>query len=130
MMIMRPPQDGHGCGRASGAVFAVGEQPVVADAMQALDMRAEGRGPHAARMVESRCGAVAVGRTYLFPPLASGGALVVRPWLRFHIPLIEPDRQIIALRFIDVETAKQTGRVAFGEMVTYLNTRGGLATPS
>jgi hypothetical protein len=113
-----------------GAVFAVGEQPVVADAMQALDMRAEGRGPHAARMVESRCGAVAVGRTYLFPPLSSGGALVVRPRLRFHIPLIEPDRQIIALRFIDVETAKQTGRVAFGEMVTYLNTRGGLATPS
>ena len=45
-------------------------------------------------------------------------------------PLIEPDRQIIALRFIDVETAKQTGRVAFGEMVTYLNKRGGLATPS
>src|SRR5262249_26221667 len=38
--------------------------------------------------VESRCGAVAVGRTYLFPPLSSGGALVVRPWLRFHIPFI------------------------------------------
>jgi hypothetical protein len=37
---------------------------------------------------------VAVGRTYLFPPLSSGGALVVRPWLRFHIPLIEPDVQI------------------------------------
>jgi hypothetical protein len=33
-------------------------------------------------------------------------------------------------KVIDVETAKQTGRVAFGEMVTYLNTRGGLATPS
>ena len=30
-------------------------------------------------MVESRCGAVAVGRTYLFPPLSSDGALVVRP---------------------------------------------------
>ena len=30
-------------------------------------------------LVESRCGAVAVGRTYLFPPLSSGGALVVRP---------------------------------------------------
>jgi hypothetical protein len=30
-------------------------------------------------MVESRCGAVAVGRTYLLPPLSSGGALVVRP---------------------------------------------------
>ena len=28
---------------------------------------------------ESRCGAVAVGRTYLLPPLSSGGALVVRP---------------------------------------------------
>src|ERR1700751_6313086 len=40
--------------------------------------------------VESSCGAVVVGRTYLFPPLSSGGALVVRPWLRFHIPLIEP----------------------------------------
>src|SRR5260370_4446166 len=26
-------------------------------------------------LVESRCGAVAVGRTYLFPPLSSGGAL-------------------------------------------------------
>src|SRR5260370_29912935 len=41
------------------------------------------RGP-----VESRCGAAAVGRTYLFPPLSSGGASLVRPWLRFHIPLI------------------------------------------
>src|SRR3981189_578800 len=40
------------------------------------------------RMVESRCGAVALGRTYLLPPLSSGGALMVRPWLRFHIPLI------------------------------------------
>src|SRR6516225_5168828 len=29
--------------------------------------------------VESRCGAVIVGRTYPFPPLSSGGALVVRP---------------------------------------------------
>src|SRR6202049_2209766 len=39
-------------------------------------------------VVESRCGAVALGRTYLLPPLSSGGALVVQPWLRFHIPLI------------------------------------------
>src|SRR5262249_49521200 len=38
--------------------------------------------------VESECGAVAVGRTYLLPPLASGGASLVRPWLRFHTPLI------------------------------------------
>src|ERR1019366_9019206 len=39
-------------------------------------------------LVESRCGAVALGRTYLLPPLSSGGALVVPPSLRFHIPLI------------------------------------------
>src|ERR1035437_2661778 len=38
--------------------------------------------------VESRCGAVALGRTYLLPPLSSGGALMVPPWLRFHVPLI------------------------------------------
>jgi hypothetical protein len=31
------------------------------------------------RRVESRCGAVALGRTYLLPPLSSGGALVVQP---------------------------------------------------
>jgi hypothetical protein len=51
--------------------------------------------------VESECGAVAVGRTYLFPPLSSGGALVVQPWLRFHIPLIEPDRRISRIRLSD-----------------------------
>ena len=53
------------------------------------------------RSVESRCGAVALGRTYLLPPLSSGGALVVPPWLRFHIPLIEPDRQISRIRLSD-----------------------------
>src|SRR5215468_6952516 len=52
-------------------------------------------------LVESRCGAVSVGRTYLFPPLSSGGALVVRPWLRFHIPLIEPDRRLSRIRLSD-----------------------------
>src|SRR5262250_1099990 len=52
-------------------------------------------------MVESRCGAISVGRTYLFPPLSSGGALVVRPWLRFHIPLIEPDRRLSRIRLSD-----------------------------
>src|SRR6476620_1074839 len=51
--------------------------------------------------VESRCGAVALGRTYLLPPLSSGGALVVPPWLRFHIPLIEPARQISRIRLSD-----------------------------
>jgi hypothetical protein len=44
--------------------------------------------------VESRCGAVAVGRSYLVPPLSFGGASLVRPCLRFHIPLIERDRRI------------------------------------
>src|SRR5260370_15988316 len=39
-------------------------------------------------LVESRCDAVALGRTYLLPPLSSGGASMVPPWLRFHIPLI------------------------------------------
>jgi hypothetical protein len=53
------------------------------------------------RLVESRCGAVTLGRTYLLPPLSSGGALVARPWLRFHIPLIEPDMQISRIRLSD-----------------------------
>ncbi len=52
-------------------------------------------------LVESRCGAVALGRTYLLPPLSSGGASIVPPWLRFHIPLIEPDRQISRIRLSD-----------------------------
>jgi hypothetical protein len=51
--------------------------------------------------VESECGAVAVGRTYLLPPLSSGGASLVRPWLRFHTPLIEPDTQISRIRLSD-----------------------------
>ena len=51
--------------------------------------------------VELGCGAVAVGRAYLFPPLSSGGALVARPWLRFHIPLIEPDVRISRIRLSD-----------------------------
>jgi hypothetical protein len=42
-----------------------------------------------------------IGRTYLFPPLSSGGALAVRPLLRFHIPLIEPDVQISRIRLGD-----------------------------
>ena len=28
---------------------------------------------------------MALGRAYLLPPLSSGGALLVQPWLRFHI---------------------------------------------
>ena len=45
-------------------------------------------GENRQQWVESECGAVAVGRTYLLPPLSSGGASLVRPWLRFHTPLI------------------------------------------
>ena len=44
---------------------------------------------------------MAVGWAYLFPPLSSGGALVAQPWLRFHTPLIEPDRQISCIRLSD-----------------------------
>src|SRR5882724_9236893 len=58
------------------------------------DMRWSSRNFAFCAMVESRCGAVALGRTYPLPPLSSGGALVVPPSLRFHIPLIEPDRRI------------------------------------
>src|SRR6516164_1747823 len=36
--------------------------------------------------VESECGAVALGRPYLLPPLSSGGASLVRPWLPFPHP--------------------------------------------
>src|SRR5271163_4019716 len=44
---------------------------------------------------------IALGRACLFPPLSSGGALVARPWLRFHTPLIEPDVRISRIRLSD-----------------------------
>ena len=65
-----------------------------------------------ARCVESRCGAVAVGRTYLFPPLSSGGASLVRPWLRLHIPLIEPDMRIYRIRLSDKTSRLHSRRAA------------------
>ena len=52
-------------------------------------------------MVESERGAVTVGRACVFPPLSFGGALVARPWFRFHVPLIEPDMQIARIRLSD-----------------------------
>jgi hypothetical protein len=58
-------------------------------------------GPEPPRPVESRCGAAAVRRTYLLPPLSSGGASLVQPWLRLHTPLIEPDMQISRIRLSD-----------------------------
>ena len=62
---------------------------------------AQPRSRELVKLVESECGAVAVGRTYLLPPLSSGGASLVRPWLRFHTPLIEPDMQISRIRLSD-----------------------------
>src|ERR1700757_474247 len=62
-------------------------------------------------LVESRCGAVAVGRTYLLPPRSFGGASLARPWLRFHIPLIEPDMQISRIRLSD-KTSRLRPRLA------------------
>jgi len=44
---------------------------------------------------------VAVGSSDLLPPLSSGGAPIPAPWLRFHIPLIEPDMQIARIRLSD-----------------------------
>src|ERR1700693_1548471 len=56
-----------------------------------------------------------------FPPLSSGGALVVQPWLRFHIPLIEPDRRISRIRLSD-----KTSRLRFRVQrhLQFLNTFG------
>jgi hypothetical protein len=71
--------------------------------------------------VESRCDAVAVGRTYLLPSLSSGGALLARPWLRFHIPLIEPDWRISRIRLSD-----KTGLLA---LRTVASGAGRLGTP-
>src|SRR5271167_4260325 len=44
---------------------------------------------------------IALGRACLLPPLSSGGALVARPWLRFHTPLIEPNLRIARIRLSD-----------------------------
>src|SRR5882757_3862984 len=71
------------------------------------------------RAVESRCGAVALGRTYPLPPLSSGGALVVPPSLRFHIPLIEPDRRISRIRLSDMTSRLHPRRVAPTRSQTY-----------
>ena len=42
--------------------------------------------------------AVAVGRTYLLPPLFRLAVPYWFAWLRFHLPLIEPDMQISRIR--------------------------------
>src|SRR5713101_3286756 len=79
------------------------------------------RATRAEPMVESRCGSLAVGRTYLLPPLSFGGALMVPPWLRFHTPLIEPDRRISRIRLSD-KTSRLHFRVQ--RLLQFLNTIG------
>src|SRR5215831_12885835 len=65
--------------------------------------------------VESECGAAAVGPTYLLPPLSSGGASLVRPWLRFHTPLIERSRRISRTALSD-KTSRLHPRRAAAEL--------------
>src|SRR5260221_309744 len=68
-------------------------------------------------MVESERGAVTLGRACVFPPLSFDGALVARPWLRFHVPLIEPDMQIYRIRLSD-----KTSRLRVRRPLQFLNT--------
>src|SRR5215472_3508531 len=49
---------------------------------------------------------------YLLPPLSSGGASLVRPWLCFHTPLIEPDMQIYRIRLSDKTSRLHPRRAA------------------
>jgi hypothetical protein len=63
-------------------------------------------------LVESGGGAVTVGSGCLLPPLSSGGAQVPWSWLRFHIPLIEPDVLISRIRLSDRTSRLHPRRVA------------------
>jgi hypothetical protein len=49
--------------------------------------------------------------SYLSPPLSSGGASIAQPSLRFHILLIEPDKQIYRIRLSDKTTCLCTRKV-------------------
>jgi hypothetical protein len=69
--------------------------------------------------VESRCGAVALGWAYPFPPLPSRSALVARPWLRFHTPLIEPDVRIARIRLSDKTSRLRPRHVVFKPAQAY-----------
>src|SRR5258708_6704477 len=95
-----------GRGKATGRPVPIGREcPVLWIADAKADVA------KSTRLVESRCGAVALGRTYLLPPLSSGGALVVQPWLRFHIPLIEPDMRISRIRLSDKNSCFRVQRL-------------------
>ena len=92
------------------------DEPTLRGTLRRRDHRIEDVGSHGVHMpkevpgmrnsertfpVESRCGAVTVGLASLLPPLSVGGALRARPWLRFHIPLIEPDVRSYRIRLSD-----------------------------
>src|ERR1700729_605412 len=51
--------------------------------------------------------------------LSSGGALVAQPWLRFHTPLIEPDRQISCIRLSDKTSRLRPRHVVSKPAQTY-----------
>src|SRR5262245_52682606 len=74
---------------------------------------------HRLSRVESECGAAAVGPTYLLPPLSSGGASLVRPWLRFHTPLIERSRRISRTALSDKTSRLHPRRAAAEPGQTY-----------
>jgi len=68
---------------------------------------------------ESGCGAVVLGRPCRLPPLSSGGALVARPWLRFHTPLIERSRRISRTALSDKTSRLHPRRAAAESGQTY-----------
>jgi hypothetical protein len=78
---------GQGIHRAYSSLIATRPLPYAAHHQSTRSLSAANSDPVLAYerplCVESRCGVVALGRTYLLPPLSSGGALVVPPWLVF-----------------------------------------------
>ena len=89
--------------RTSEGSAAMSALPAAADMVRLVD---EGL-----FVVESGCGAVAVGSAYLFPPLSSGGASIAEPLLRFHTPLIEPDVRYQRIRLSDKTSRLRTRKV-------------------
>ena len=55
---------------------------------------------------------MALGRTYLLPPLSSGGASLAVRCSRFHTPLIEPDMRIARIRLSDKTSRLRPRRAA------------------
>src|SRR6516225_3271178 len=77
--------------------------------------------------VESECGAVALGRPYLLPPLSSGGASLGRPWLPFPHPAHRTGHADLPHPALgqDVTPSPTTGRVPAVSAVRARNARKG-----